>query len=121
MKKFLAIASAWALPLLAAAQAPVRSVQDAAGAITSIINGTLVPLIFTIAFLVFIWGIFQYFIQGKDSDEKKDEAKKIMLYGIIGFFIMASVWGLVNILIGTFNLSSGGPAFIPTGPDPRLR
>lgn len=115
MKKFIAIAATWALPLLAAAQ--VRNIFEAGGIITTIINGVLVPLVFAIAFIVFIWGVFQYFIMGGHDEEAKDKGKSLMLYGIIGFFVMVSVWGLVNILVGTFNLSENAPRF-PTTPFP---
>jgi len=117
MKKIIPIAAAslWALPALVLAQTSVFSL---AATITNIINGVLVPLVFAIAFLVFIWGVFKYFIQGGDSDEKRGEAVKLMLYGIIGFFVMVSVWGLVNILVGTFNLNSNVPP-LPPAPGPR--
>ncbi len=115
MKKLIPIAAAaaWALPALALAQSNITSL---AATITNIINGVLVPLIFAIAFLVFIWGVFQYFIAG--GEEKKKEATHLMLYGIVGFFVMVSVWGLVNILVGTFNLNSNVPP-LPPAPGPR--
>ena len=116
MKKFAVIAAAWALPLLAAAQ--VRSIQEAGGVVTQIINGVLVPLVFAIAFIVFIWGVFQYFIAGGHDEEAKEKGKSLMLYGLIGFFLMVSVWGLVNILVGTFNLSQTPPN-LPGAPGPR--
>lgn len=116
MKKIALIGSAWALPLLAFAQ--VRNVYDAAAAVTQIINGVLVPLIFAIAFIVFIWGIFQYFIAGGHDEEAKEKGKSLMLYGLIGFFLMIAVWGLVNILLGTFNLNTAQPNF-PQAPGPR--
>lgn len=116
MKKFAVIASAWALPLLAAAQ--VRNITDAANLITGIINGVLVPLIFAIAFVVFIWGVFTYFIASGDNDEKRENGKKLMLYGIVGFFLMVSVWGLVNILLGTVNLNTSLPQ-LPQAPGAR--
>lgn len=116
MKTFALSAAAWALPLLAFAQ--VRSIQEAGGIVTSIINGVLVPLVFAIAFIVFIWGVFQYFILGGSNQEKREEGQKLMLYGLIGFFLMVSVWGLVNILVGTFNLSQTPPN-LPGAPGPR--
>lgn len=115
MKKFAVLASAWALPLFALAQ--VRSIYDAGSVITQIINGVLVPMIFAIAFLVFIWGVVQAFLL-KD-EEAREKGKSYILWGVIAMFVMASVWGLVNILIGTFNLSSGGPSLIPVAPGPR--
>lgn len=72
----------------------------------SIIN-KLIPFIIALTLLVFIWGIFQ-FVLASDSEEKRSEGRSTMLYGIIALFVMVSVWGLVNILVGTFGLSSGG-------------
>lgn len=99
MKKFAYIGSAFMLPLFAAAQ--VDSLQELGSFIIDLINNVAVPLVFAIAFIVFIWGIFQYFIQGGHDEEAKDKGKSLMLWGLIGFFIMVSVWGLVNILTGT--------------------
>lgn len=119
MKKLyvLALLAFATVPMIASAQ--VRSIQDAAGVVTNIINGVLVPLVFAIAFIVFIWGIFQYFIAGGHDEEAKEKGKSLMLYGLIGFFLMVSVWGLVNILVGTFNLLNNAPTFIPGAPGPR--
>jgi hypothetical protein len=63
------------------------------------IDSYLVPLIFAIAFLVFLWGVFRYFIAGGDSDENRKKGKDFIMYGLIGFFVMISVWGIVNILV----------------------
>lgn len=116
MKKIATLAAAWALPILAFAQ--VRSVQDAAGQITVIINSVLVPMVFAIAFIVFIWGVFTYFIAGGHDSEKQEQGRNLILYGILGFFVMVAVWGLVNVLVGTFNLSSTPPQ-LPQAPAPR--
>jgi hypothetical protein len=40
------------------------------------------------------------------NDEKKAAAKDKIIYGIVGLFIMISVWGLVNILVNTFGLNN---------------
>jgi hypothetical protein len=50
------------------------------------------------------------------SEEKRDEGKKIIYHGIIGLFVMVSIWGLVNILDNTFKLSGQTPI-----PAPQLR
>jgi hypothetical protein len=62
------------------------------------INSTLVPLVFALAFLVFIWGVFRYFIQGGSDETARDAGKQLMLWGIIGFVVMISVWGIVNLI-----------------------
>ena len=86
------------------------------GNIISFINRILVPLVFAIAFLVFIWGMFQTFILGGGDEEKQSKGKQLMLYAIVGFVIMVSIWGIVNLVAGGFGLTESGPTFIPSGP-----
>ena len=108
MKKFSYILAAFALPALASAQtlSGTSGVQGLITSVISFINNALVPLVFAIAFIVFIWGVFQYFIAGGADEEKRETGKSLMLWGIIGFFVMASVWGLVNIVRGSFSLTN---------------
>ncbi|XKT75110.1 MAG: hypothetical protein ACJKSS_03035 [Patescibacteria group bacterium UBA2103] len=92
-------------PLLAAAQFEnAGSIEGLADAVINFINGTLVPLVFALALIVFVWGLFTSFILGGTSEDKRKEGQQLMLWGIIAFFVMVSVWGLVNILVGTFGL-----------------
>ena len=111
MKKSLAyIGTAFAIPFFAFAQA-ITSVQSGGQFVINIINTVAVPVLFAVAFVVFIFGIFQYFILGKGDEEKQTQGRSLMLYGLIGFFLMVSVWGLVNILVGTFSLNANVPNF----------
>ena len=82
--------------------------------IIGFINSVLVPLIFALAFIVFIWGIFQYFIAGGADEEKRKEGKKFALYGIIGFFIMISIWGIVNLLVNSTGFDNKSRPALPT-------
>ena len=63
------------------------------------IFATILPVIVLLAFLYFLWGLAQYL---KSDKEKQAEAKTVMINGIIAFFVMISVWGIVFILVGTF-------------------
>jgi hypothetical protein len=83
-------------------------------AIIAFIDVYVVPLVFALAFIIFIWGVFQYFIAGGASEEKRDEGKKFVMYGIIGFFLMFSVWGIVNLLVNTFHFNSAARPGLPT-------
>lgn len=67
----------------------------------------LIPFVITLALLVFLWGILTY-IFSTDSG-KRDEAKGYMIWGIIGLFVMVSVWGLVNILVRSLALDNTAP------------
>ena len=113
MKKALTIASlaaVLALPLVSFA-ASINNISDVGSFIINTINGILVPVIFAIAFIVFLWGAFQTFILGSGDAKVKENGKNLMLWGLIGFFVMVSVWGLVNILTGTFSFgNNNGPA-----------
>jgi hypothetical protein len=57
----------------------------------------IVPVIFALAFLAFIWGIAQYLLF-PGSEEKKRTGRQIIIWGIVVFFIMVSIWGIVNLL-----------------------
>lgn len=79
----------------------VAPIQNLSTSIIALINTVVVPFVFAIAFLVFIWGVYTYFIAGGASEEKRSEGAKFVLSGLIGFAAMITVWGLVNILVGT--------------------
>ncbi|PIR83328.1 hypothetical protein COU19_01185 [Candidatus Kaiserbacteria bacterium CG10_big_fil_rev_8_21_14_0_10_56_12] len=103
-----------ALPLLASAQA-VNNISDAGSLIINIINKVVVPVLFALAFIVFLWGAFNTFILGANSEDVKDKGKNLMLYGLIGFFVMVSIWGLVNVLTGTVTFGNNtGPGDTPS-------
>lgn len=119
MKKLAYTALAFATPLLVAAQQRVDSIQDAGNWFTDLITNVAVPVIFALAFIVFIWGVFMYFIAGGHDEERRKKGRELMMYGIIGFFVMVSVWGLVNILVGSVDLNNEGPAEnLPRAPEP---
>lgn len=63
--------------------------------------GVLINLMVAASVVVIVWGAFKMIY----SEEGRDEAKKTIYYGIIGLFVMISIWGLVNILDNTFRLS----------------
>ncbi len=108
MKKALALTSAslvaFAAPLITSAA--VNNLSDVGSFIINTINNILVPVLFAVAFIVFLWGAFDTFILGSGSEEVKEKGKGLMLWGLIGFFVMVSVWGLVNILTGTVSFGN---------------
>ena len=95
-------------PMLAFAQSTSfgRGLSPFFREIVDFINETLVPFIFAIAFLIFVWGVFKYFILGGGDSTKQEEGKQFMLYGIAGFVIMVSVWGIVNLLASGLGLEN---------------
>lgn len=96
MKKFgIAIAS-YALPLMAGAQTVDTGYIDSIlTGIRNILNAAL-PIIIAAAVVYFVYGIARYVMSGDEA--AKEAAKGKIIYGIIGLFVMVSVWGLVRIL-----------------------
>lgn len=83
-----------------------------------IINYLLVPLLIAVAFIVFLYGVFLYFIKGGASEDAQKEGRQYVMYGVIGFVIIFSLWGLVNIVTGTLGVggqSSPPPPIFGTG------
>lgn len=118
MKKALTLASSavalFAIPLVSLAA--INNVSDAGSFVINTINNVLVPVLFAIAFIVFLWGAFDVFIVGANTEEVKEKGKNLMLWGLIGFFVMVSIWGLVNILTGTVSFGNNAG---PTGGAPK--
>lgn len=85
------------------------TVQHLIGYIICLINFSIIPLIFALALVMFLWGVVQFVINTSD-EAKKAKGREFMLWGIIALAVMLSVWGLVNILSNTFDID---PTFIP--------
>lgn len=64
---------------------------------TEVINPIII-LLFVVALVVFLWGVFE-FVSGRDNEEKVATGKKHMLWGVIGLAIMASAFGIINLVI----------------------
>lgn len=102
MKKFTAFASVlMVMPLIASA-------QNATGIINTIrgIVDQLIPLALAVALLVFFWGLIKYIWSAGDAEGKAD-GQKIMTAGILGLFLMVSIWGIVGIIANTFGIQTG--------------
>lgn len=93
-----------AMPFIAGA---VESINDLFN-LTDDILGKLAPLLIAVAVIFVLIGIITY-IRAGDNEEKRSMGKNEMIYGIIGLFVMVSIWGLVAILSGTFNLDKDIP------------
>ncbi len=105
--------AAFALPLVSFAA--INNIADAGSFFINTVNNIVVPVLFALAFIVFLFGVFETFIWGANSEEVREKGKNLMLWGLIGFFVMVSVWGLVNILTGTISFGNNSG---PTGGTP---
>ncbi len=65
-------------------------------------------LLMGFAVLMFVWFIIKYFIIQSD-DTKRAEAAKYLMWSLIGFFVILSLWGIINILVSSFYLGDNSP------------
>lgn len=68
-----------------------------------VINPAIV-LLFTIATVVFIWGVIKYIKDAGDST-KRAQGQQHMLWGVIGFVIMLSIYGIIQLLVNFFGIT----------------
>lgn len=83
--------------------------QRYANDIIGIINFIFVPALMAIALLTFFWGVYTYFILGADSEDKRADGRQFVLWSIIGFVVVVSVWGLVYMVGITLGVAPGDP------------
>ncbi len=77
----------------------IRNFKDLVNMSLSCFFTPIVYLIISLSILLFIWGVFRFI---KSEGEDRENGKMFMFWGIIGIFVMVSIWGLVAILQNTF-------------------
>jgi hypothetical protein len=85
---------------------PSPKFQDVLGYATCIIGSSIIPFIFALAVVMFVWGVVQYFLLNADEEKKRTQGKMFMIWGIIALAVMISVWSLVAILGDTFGIDT---------------
>lgn len=61
----------------------------------------LVVVLNALAVVLFVYGVGKYIMHAGDP-QMRAEGQKLMVYGVIGIFVMVSVWGIVEVLQNTF-------------------
>lgn len=79
-----------------AAQCFVNNINDA-------ILFPLITLLMALAFLMFLYGSFEY-VRNSSSDQGRETGKQHILWGVVGMFIMLSAFSILSFAAGTFNL-----------------
>jgi hypothetical protein len=116
MKKFIGIVSVYALPLAVFGQVNF-DLGNTGSTVTNIgqIITNLIPIAASLAVLFFFWGLAKFILAAGDEGAK-DEGKRIMIWGAIALFVMAGIWGIINLLGSTIGVdpNQGGTINVPT-------
>ena len=78
----------------------LAAVNPIVGKINEVILNPIIALLFALALVMFLWGVFQ-FIWLQDSDSARLQGKNHMLWGLLGMFIMFSAFAIMQLIIGT--------------------
>ena len=73
--------------------------------VNSEIVNPLITLLFALAVVYFLYGVFE-FISNQENEENKTTGKSHMLWGVIGITIMMGVWAILNLVLSTIGVDS---------------
>lgn len=78
-----------------------------------------IPILILLGLLYFLYGLTEYIFASEEGG--KADGRNRIIYGIVGLFVMATVWGLVQVLAASFGVSGAqlNPGTLPTVPDIR--
>lgn len=109
MKKFLFIHIGYGLlllPEIALAQ-NAQNARSLAAYLSRLINQRLIPLFVAMALAYTIYSVVMFIASDAES-QKREEKKQQIFWGVIGLFIIISIWGLVAVISNTFDIFAGG-------------
>jgi hypothetical protein len=114
MKKFIGAVAFAFLPVAAFAQTDfeIGGIEALVDQVGNLIQ-TMIPFVAALALLFFFYGLAK-FILAAGNEDAKDEGKRIMFWGIIALFVMASIWGIIQVLGSLFGVDQGGTIDVPT-------
>lgn len=75
--------------------------------INRVILNPLIIFLFALAVVYFIYGLARYLLS-PDNEEVRKSSKSQMLWGIVGMFIMISVFGILSIIMNTLGVENSG-------------
>ncbi|HVV14881.1 MAG TPA: hypothetical protein VHD55_00510 [Candidatus Paceibacterota bacterium] len=114
MKKTALISSLlFALPAFAFAQVQGNNLQGLIAWLGDTLN-MLIPVLIALALVAFFWGLVRY-VWGAGGEGAAD-GKSIMIAGLLGLFIMVSVWGIIKLAQNTLGVNNSNAPQYPQVP-----
>lgn len=97
-------------PIAYAAETAARyTVKSLAASLIKVVVNPFVILLAVVAVVIFLWGLLQ-FMANAHSEEARETGKKHMINGIIGLFIMVSVYGIMRLIVDTGGFKRPNPS-----------
>ena len=104
-----------ALPAFASAQSASGVLNSTTGATLQTIVGKLVgfinllvPVLASAAIVFFFYGLVR-FIRNSGDSKGRAVGRDAIVWGLIGMFVIISLWGIVNFIQAAFSLPTSSP------------
>ncbi len=65
----------------------------------------VIPFLGAIAFLVFAIGVGR-FIRSSESESELKKSKSLLIWGVVGLFVLFSIWGIILFLKSEFGFGN---------------
>ena len=75
--------------------------------------GALIPVVAGMTLLVFFWGLAKFVARVGGDEKAVSDGKNLMIWGVVGLFVMVSIWGILGFLSDQFGFSKVFP-LLPT-------
>ncbi|MFA5831711.1 MAG: hypothetical protein WC878_07860 [Candidatus Paceibacterota bacterium] len=66
----------------------------------------LIPILSSVVVLVFFYGLIKYVLSAGDDDASK-KARGYMIRGILGMFVLVTIWGIIGFMQNTIGNTEG--------------
>lgn len=86
--------------------AQIRDIESGLG-FFSIALDRILPILVLITLFYFIYSVVVFVWKSRGGEEASDEKRKI-LWGIIGLFVILSIWGIIGVVSRTLGTGTGG-------------
>ncbi|MBP7831699.1 MAG: hypothetical protein KA028_01630 [Candidatus Pacebacteria bacterium] len=93
------------LPSFARAAADLTPLRQFILKIEMVIINPIIQLGFAVALLVFLYGVFE-FIKDGESSTAREKGGQHILWGILGMFIMIAAGGIMQVICGSWGITS---------------
>lgn len=78
------------------------------GKVVEQIVNPIILLLAAVAFVLFLWGVFEFIAHAGDETKRK-EGRQAIFWGIIGLVIIFGAYGIINLALGTFGIPTLTP------------
>ena len=74
-----------------------KTLQQLVADFVKVATGYVLQILLALTIMMFLYGLMKFMFKGQGSDTARTEGRNLMLWGIIGIFVITAIWSLVAI------------------------